>query len=66
MKGALLSLTRQVLCLIPLILILPLFLGIDGILFAGPFADGIAFLITTIFISRQMKQIRQMEKMQVA
>ncbi|OUO79679.1 MATE family efflux transporter [Blautia sp. An249] len=62
MKGALLSLTRQVLCLIPLILILPLFLGIDGILFAGPFADGIAFLITTIFISRQMKQIRQMEK----
>lgn len=66
MKGALLSLTRQVLCLIPLILILPLFLGIDGILFAGPFADGIAFLITTIFISRQMKQIRQMEKMQIA
>lgn len=66
MKGALLSLTRQVLCLIPLILILPLFLGIDGILFAGPFADGIAFLITTIFISRQMKQIRQMEKVQVA
>ena len=32
LKGALLSLTRQVFFLIPLILILPLFFGIDGAL----------------------------------
>ncbi len=38
-KGVFLSLTRQVIFLIPLILILPLFWGIDGILFAAPIAD---------------------------
>ena len=38
-KGVILSLTRQVFFLVPLLLILPLFMGIDGILFAGPIAD---------------------------
>lgn len=57
-KGLLLSMTRQVLFLIPLILILPLFWGIDGILLAGPAADTAAFIVTTIFIYREIKLMK--------
>lgn len=39
MKGVFLSLTRQVIFLVPLILILPLFLGVTGIMYAAPVAD---------------------------
>ncbi len=41
-KGIFLSLTRQLLFLLPLIVIFPLFMGIDGIMFAGPIADIVA------------------------
>lgn len=62
MKGLLLSMTRQVIFLIPLILILPLFLGIEGIVFAGPVADFAAFLVTTTFIAREMKMMKGLQR----
>lgn len=40
------SLIRDIICFIPLVLILPIFLGIDGILYAAPAADAIAMLVT--------------------
>lgn len=61
LKGMILSLTRQVFFLIPLILILPLFMGIDGIMFAGPVADTMAFITTVILISVEMKIIGKMQ-----
>ena len=61
LKGLLLSMTRQVFFLIPLVLILPLFFGIDGILFAGPIADGIAFLVSVVLVSLEMKKMRRAE-----
>lgn len=39
LKGAFLSLTRQIIFLLPPMVVLPVFMGIDGILWAGPFAD---------------------------
>ena len=60
-KGLLLSMTRQVFFLIPLILILPLFFGIDGVLYSGPIADGAAFLVSILLISLEMKKMRAME-----
>lgn len=60
-KGLLLSMTRQVIFLIPLVLILPLFFGLDGILFAGPTADCIAFIVTICLIAREMKKMKQLE-----
>lgn len=60
-KGMLLSLTRQVFFLIPLLFILPLFLGIDGIMYAGPAADAIAFLTSVFLISREMKKMKLAE-----
>ena len=44
-KGIFLSLTRQILFLLPLIVILPLFIGIDGIMYAGPIADFVAGVV---------------------
>ena len=52
--GAAMSLTRQVLFLIPLVLILPLFFGINGVLYAGPVADCAAFIFAVTFVSREM------------
>ena len=37
--GVFMSLTRQILFLLPLIVIFPLFMGIDGVMYAGPIAE---------------------------
>lgn len=55
-RGVFLSLTRQILFLLPLILILPLYLGIDGIMYAGPIADFMAGLIAAIMIGNELKR----------
>ncbi|SFG33830.1 Na+-driven multidrug efflux pump [Lachnospiraceae bacterium C7] len=55
-KGIVLSLTRQILFLLPLILILPIFMGIDGIMYAGPIADFTAALACTIMIIYELKR----------
>lgn len=58
LKGLLLSLTRQVFFLIPLILILPLKLGIFGVLLAGPIADFIAFVVSVVLVRREFKNLK--------
>ena len=54
--GMFLSLTRQILFLLPLIVILPFFIGIDGILFAGPIADGLAGAVAVFLMHRELKR----------
>ncbi len=51
-----LALTRQILFLLPLIVILPLFIGMDGILYAGPVADGLAAVISAVMVLRELNQ----------
>jgi len=51
----LLSLLRQVIILIPMILILPKFIGLDGVWLAQPTADTITAIITTIVIFKEFK-----------
>lgn len=60
-KGVILSLTRQVFFLVPLLLILPLLFGIDGIMFAGPAADLAAFLVTMLLIRREMLHMKELQ-----
>ena len=58
-KGVFLSMTRQIIFLLPLILFLPTVWGIDGILMAGPIADfmaGVAAVIMVVMEFRIMKQ----------
>lgn len=65
-KGVFLSMTRQVIFLIPLILILPVFFGIDGIMFSAPAADTIAFITTMILITKEFSHIKKLEAAQSA
>lgn len=51
-KGAFLSLTRQIIFLLPLLIIFPSFLGIDGIMYAGPIADLMAAVIAAYMIGK--------------
>ncbi len=53
--GMFLSLTRQIIFLLPLIVLLPMAVGIDGILYAGPVADGLAAAVSFVFIARELK-----------
>lgn len=57
-RGTFLSLTRQIIFLLPLILLFPLFLGIDGILYAGPCADLAAALVSGILVFRELRAQR--------
>lgn len=59
LKGLLLSLTRQVFFLIPLILLLPLHFGIFGVLLAGPIADFIAFVVSVTFVWKEFKKLQE-------
>lgn len=54
-RGLLLALTRQVFFLIPLILVLPLWLGIDGVLLAGPIADFVAFTLSVSLVRKELR-----------
>ncbi|MDD4573662.1 MAG: MATE family efflux transporter [Sphaerochaeta sp.] len=54
-----LTLSRQVIILIPAILIFPLFWGLEGILFAAPFADLLSFIMTAFFFYYGMKNLEK-------
>jgi len=54
--GMFLSLTRQIIFFLPLLLILPRFFGIDGIIYAGPIADGLAAVTTITLGTKDLKK----------
>ena len=60
-KGAFLSLTRQILFLLPLIIVLPMIWGIDGILVAGPIADGMAAVTAVLMVAYEFKLMKKGE-----
>lgn len=51
------SMVRDIVCFIPLILILPRFFGIEGILYAAPCADLIAGVLVVILTSNFVKSL---------
>ena len=57
--GIVVSLTRQIIFLLPLILIFPLFMGIDGVMYAGPIADGAAAIVAIGYSVRELKRFRE-------
>lgn len=56
-KSAFLSLSRQVILLIPAMFILSSIFGLEGVLYAGPVADGIAFVLASILIVLEVKNL---------
>ncbi len=61
-KAAILSLSRQIVFLVPALLILPRFFGVQGVLYAGPTADCLAFILAVTFAVREMKKLKNMSK----
>ncbi len=59
--SAILSLSRQIVILIPVMLILSHFYGVTGVLAAGPVADGLAFLLATTFLAIEVKNLKKYE-----
>lgn len=56
-KGTFLALTRQILFLLPLLIVLPLIMGIDGIMYAGPVADFLAALVSAVFLTAELRKM---------
>ncbi len=56
-KGTFLALTRQIIFLLPCIVIFPIFMGIDGIMYAGPVADFLAALIAATLLTCELKKM---------
>lgn len=59
-RSIFLSLTRQILFLVPCLYILPLFLGIDGVWFSLPLSDAISALVTFIVFLFSLKELNQL------
>lgn len=55
-QGSFLALTRQILFLLPLLLILPLFMGMDGIMYAGPVADLMAAVVCGVMVMKELSR----------
>lgn len=53
------SLIRDIVCFIPLICVLPIFYGIDGILWAAPIADLIAMMATAVLTAVYFRGIKK-------
>ncbi len=62
-KGTFLSLTRQVICFIPLMIVLPYifhnfgYLGIDGMMYVAPISDFLAAVLSLIVIKKVFKKL---------
>ena len=61
-RAMLLTLMRQVIALMPCIVILAPILGIDGILFSAPIADALSAIVTAMFFFPFMKKFSKKDK----
>ncbi|MBQ2874058.1 MAG: MATE family efflux transporter [Bacteroidales bacterium] len=60
-KSVILSLSRQILFLLPLLYLLPMWLGADGVWMSFPISDGLATLLTIFMIGRLFKKFSQLK-----
>ena len=60
--GAILSLTRQMFVLLPVMILLATSFGVDGLIFAGPISDFISFIICITVYIHQMRKIPKVDE----
>lgn len=58
-----LSLSRQMIFLLPMLLLLPLFLGVDGIWWAMPISDTIAEIVAVVMMMTYMRKFKERHKL---
>lgn len=56
-QSALLSLSRQIIVLVPAAFLLSFVMGVEGVLWSGPAADTIAFVMAGILLTVQMRKL---------
>ena len=61
-KGIFLSLTRQIIFLLPLLLIFPYFFGIDGVMYTAPIADLAAASVSIVMVVLEFKIMAELQK----
>ena len=59
--GIFVSLTRQVIFLIPLIIILPMFMGVDGVLYSAPVADIVTVVLVATILTRESRKMTKLQ-----
>ena len=64
-QGLMVSLSRQGLFLIPLLVILPRFMGINGILAASPISDTLAFIMSVSMVVLSFRKFGKQAKMKI-
>lgn len=60
-KGAFLSLTRQILFLLPLLIVFPLLFGIDGVMYAAPVSDLLALICASVMMILEWRHMKRQE-----
>ena len=65
-KGIFLSLTRQIIFLLPLLLIFPYLFGIDGVMYTAPIADLAAASVSIFMVVREFKIMTELENRKAA
>jgi putative MATE family efflux protein len=61
MRGFFISLTRQILFLLPMVLLFARRWGLDGVMYAGPVADFAAASLAAFFIVREVRDMKRLE-----
>lgn len=65
-KSAILSLARQIIFFVPAALILPQFFGVVGVLWTGPVADGLAFVLSLVLLLYENHHLKKSHAAQLA
>lgn len=58
-KASIVSLARDIICFVPLVIILPNFMGVEGALYAAPVADLIGIVITVVLLTLFFSKLEQ-------
>lgn len=58
-QATLLSLSRQIIIFIPLLIVLPLYWGLEGVWWSGPFSDLGAFILTGLWLWVEIKRLNK-------
>ena len=59
-KSAVVTLSRQIIFLVPAAIVLPMFMGVEGVLWPGPVADGLAFILALVLILYEINKLKHM------
>ena len=61
-KGAILSFAKQVVLLIPLLVLLPMVMGLDGVMYAQPITDLVTVVMSLAFLWHEFRHMPKVDE----